>query len=59
MNTLIELCASYWVFLWLAMVVFVLGYWKADLNYPGVRAKKEKGVSASTGIRDQRALPRR
>ena len=33
--------------------------WKADLNYPGVRAKKETGVSASTGIRDQRALPRR
>ena len=32
---------------------------KADLNYPGVRAKKETAVSASTGIRDQRALPRR
>jgi len=32
---------------------------KADLNYPGVRAKKETPVSASTGIRDQRALPRR
>ena len=32
---------------------------KADLNYPGVRAVKETGVSASTGIRDQRALPRR
>jgi hypothetical protein len=32
---------------------------KADLNYPGVRAKKETSVSASTGIRDQHALPRR
>jgi len=32
---------------------------KADLNYPGVRAKKETSVSASTGIRNQRALPRR
>jgi hypothetical protein len=32
---------------------------KSDLNYPGVRAKKETSVSASTGIRDQRALPRR
>jgi len=28
MNTLIELCASYWVFLWLAMVAFVAAYWK-------------------------------
>jgi hypothetical protein len=27
-NTLIELCASYWVFLWLAMVVFVAAHWK-------------------------------
>jgi len=32
---------------------------KADLNYPGVRAVKETSVSASTGIRDQQALPRR
>jgi hypothetical protein len=28
MNTLIALCASYWVFLWIAAVVFVARYWK-------------------------------
>jgi hypothetical protein len=28
MNTLVALCASYWVFLWVALVVFVAAYWK-------------------------------
>jgi len=28
MNTLIALCASYWVFLWIAAATFVAAYWK-------------------------------
>ena len=28
MNTLIELCASYWVSLWIAAVVFVAVHWR-------------------------------
>jgi len=32
---------------------------KDELRIPGVRAVKETSISASTGIRDQRALPRR
>jgi len=27
-NTLIALCASYWVFLWIAAVIFVAVNWK-------------------------------
>ena len=28
MNTLLALCASYWMFLWIAAVIFVAAYWK-------------------------------
>jgi hypothetical protein len=28
MNTLIALCASYWVFLWIAAVIFVAVHWR-------------------------------